>query len=125
MHKAIQDTTYDGFLIQKGTLIIANMYSAHHNPKHWDEPEAFNPERFLSPTGEKLKNPLQYAPFSVGRRQCLGEKFAMDTLFLFVTSIFQNFQFSPYDTNQKLDLEPPPGFLRIPKPFRVKISRRF
>jgi len=101
------------------------LYSAHYNPEQWNEPEIFRPERFLSPEGEKLKNPLEYAPFGVGRRQCLGESFAMDSLFLFIISFFQNFQFSPYDENQKLDLEPKPGVIRVPKPFSVKISSRF
>jgi len=125
MHRALQDTTYDGFTIEKGTLIMANMYSAHYNPNNWKEPEQFRPERFLSPTGEKLRNPPHLVPFQAGRRQCLGENFAMDALFLFVTSIFQNFQISPYDINEKLELEPPPGFMRAPKPFSVKISSRF
>jgi len=125
IHRALYDTEFNGFAIKKGTLVIANMYSAHHNPDHWSQPELFRPERFLSPSGEKLRNPSQFVPFQVGRRQCLGESFAMDTLFLFVTCIFQNFVIFPDYKDQKLDFEAIPGFLRLPKPFRVKINSRF
>jgi len=124
MHRVLEDTESNGFRIRKGTLVLANLYSAHYNPDKWNHPELFRPERFLSPTGEKIKNPPYFVPFEVGRRQCLGESFALDSLFLFITSIFQNFKISPYDKKQKLDVQPLSGFLRMPKPFSVKIQSR-
>jgi len=123
-HRTLHDTEFGGFIIRKGTLVLANLYSAHYNPDKWNEPERFLPERFLTPSGEKAKNPPYFLPFQVGRRQCLGESFAMDSLFLFVTSIFQNLKISPYIKSEMLDLEPISGILRIPKPFRVKIDSR-
>jgi len=125
MHRVLQDTEWHGFRIREGTLVLANLYSAHYNREQWNEPERFRPERFLSPNGrEKIKNPPHFVPFSVGRRQCLGESFAMDSLFLFIASIFQNFEISPEEKNQKLDLEPSEGLVRVPKPFSVKIQSR-
>jgi len=124
IQRALHDTDFDGFFIKKGTLIMGNIYSAHYNPDHWNEPEIFRPERFLSPSGEKIKNPPQFIPFEVGRRQCLGESYAMDNMFLFISSIFQNLLISPYEKDQNLDFETIPGFTRTPKPFKVKITRR-
>jgi len=125
MHRVLADTEFNGFTIRKGTLVVGNLYSAHYNPDKWSQPELFRVERFLSENGEKIKNPPEFIPFHVGRRQCLGEGFAMDSLFLFITSIFQNFKISPQDKHHKLDLEPFPGILRLPKPFSVNISSRF
>jgi len=124
MHRSLCDTEFNGFRIRKGTLVLANLCSAHYNPDKWNEPELFQPERFLSPNGEKMKNPPHFLPFQVGRRQCLGESFAMDSLFLFIASIFQTFQLTPYDKTQELDLEPLPGIARMPKPFTVEINSR-
>jgi len=124
MHKTLYDTNVKGFKISKGTTVICNLYSAHHNPEYWGDPEVFRPERFLSPTGEKLRNPPHFLPFQVGRRQCLGENFAMDSLFLFVTAIFQKFHVTQYSKEYPIDLESIPGFTRDPKPFYVNIKSR-
>jgi len=125
MHRTLCDKEVRGFSIRKGTVVLGNLYSAHHNKKYWNDPEKFLPERFLTKSGEKLKNSPAFVPFEVGKRRCLGENLAMETLFLFIASIFQNFRVSKYKENDKLDLLGLPGFVRTPKPFVVKIQKRF
>jgi len=124
MHKTLYDKEINGFMIRKGTIVIGNLYSGNHSPKYWTNPEQFDPERFLSANGDKVKTPPGFVPFEVGKRRCLGENFAMETLFLFITSIFQNFKVSKFEDKDKLDLTPEPGFVLCPKPFRVKIQKR-
>jgi len=127
MHRTLKtlDTNVQGFKISKGTTVICNLYSVHHNPEYWDDPKIFRPEKFLSPTTrEKLRNPPHFLPFQVGRRQCLGENFALDSLFLFVTAIFQKFHVTQYSNECPIELESIPGFFRNPKPFYVNIKSR-
>jgi len=124
MHKALYDKEFKGYMIRKGTTIIENIYSINNNPEYWGDPENFRPERFLSPSGEKLKNPPYLIPFEVGRRQCLGETFALDSLFLFINAVFQNFHITQYSKDFPLDFESLPGFTRGPKPFYVRIASR-
>ena len=38
---------FRGFVIKKGTPIIPNFFSAHHDPRHFPQPAEFRPERFL------------------------------------------------------------------------------
>jgi len=64
-HAAMQDVTICGYTIPKGTGIFPNLYSASYDPKHWEEPERFNPERFLTADG-KLKRIDAFIPFSTG-----------------------------------------------------------
>ncbi|KAF8786768.1 Cytochrome P450 18a1 like protein [Argiope bruennichi] len=62
-----QDIHINGYVIPKGSEIIANLWALHHDPAYWDEPEQFRPERFLTDGGTKLaKNSPSYAPFSIG-----------------------------------------------------------
>jgi len=124
MNKALYDRDFNGFRITKGTTVIGNMFSIHRNPKYWGDPENFRPERFLSPNGEKLRNPPHFVAFQVGRRECLGENFALDSLFLFITAIFQNFHITQYSNEYPLDLESVPGIARGPKPFYVRAESR-
>jgi len=119
MHRVLKDTELHGLRLRESILVLSNLYSAHYNPEQCNEPELFRPEQFLSPTGEKIKNPPHFVPLSVGQRQCYWQSVAMDSLFLFIALIFQNFQIFPSEKNQHLDLEPSEGLVRLPKPFSV------
>jgi len=126
MHKTLYDKEIRGLMVRKGTVVMGNLYSAHHSPKHWKDPEEFRPERFLSPNGDKLiKNPPAFIPFQIRKRRCLGEAFAMETLFLFVASIFQKFRVSKSNENDELNLKGVPGFVLTPHSFHVNIQKRF
>jgi len=115
----------NGFYNPKGTVLLGNAYSSHHNPEYLAIPEKFSPERFLFQNGECVKNNPAFMPFGVRRRYCPGETFAMDSLFLFTTSIFQNFYKCKSREEDELVLESKPGFLRLPLPFYVKLEERF
>jgi len=79
---------------------MANNHYIHYNQKIWGDPQNFRPERFLSPDGKVFKKHEALLAFSVGRRQCLGETLARDTLFLFITNIFQRFTMIHEDPNK-------------------------
>ena len=59
---------------------------------HWPEGKEFRPERFLDNKGDVVKD-AHFIPFSVGKRQCLGETLAKTELFLFFTALVQQFRF--------------------------------
>lgn len=123
-HRAIENKEFHGYVIPKGTWIIGNLWSVHNNPEIWGDPENFRPERFLSEDGTKAKKHEALVPFQVGKRACLGEPLARDTIFLFLASIFQKFQVGPDPENPKLDFEPMIGFILVPKPFNVVMKER-
>ncbi|XP_011641126.1 cytochrome P450 9e2-like [Pogonomyrmex barbatus] len=65
------------FTIKKGQSAWIPIYALHHDPKYFEEPEKFDPERFL---GEKRKDSLNcgaYLPFGLGPRMCIGNRFAL------------------------------------------------
>ena len=68
----MQDTTFHGYDIKKGTWIVANHHSIHFNKETWGDPENFRPERFLSADEKTVQKRDALIAFSVGRRQCLG-----------------------------------------------------
>lgn len=53
--------------------------------------QEFHPERFL--IDGKVTIPDRHFPFGVGKRRCMGELMARANIFLFVTTLLQNFSF--------------------------------
>ena len=52
-------------ILPKNALCTASAWQIHHNPKYWENPKQYNPERFL--TNEK-RHPFSWIPFSAGPR---------------------------------------------------------
>ncbi|XP_055678891.1 probable cytochrome P450 6d4 [Lutzomyia longipalpis] len=56
--------------IDKGTILIMPIRSLHMDPKYYDNPEEFQPERFKEMT--RSKSNLSYQAFGQGPRQCIA-----------------------------------------------------
>ncbi len=87
---ATQDDTLLGHPIKKGDRIQINPYFTHHNPRYWDAPEEFRPERFSKENIGKI-NEYVYLPFGKGPRTCLGNHFGTFEMFVGVALLYQNF----------------------------------
>ena len=71
--KVKQDFSWNDFHFKKGTLTLLDLYGTNHDPKLWDHPEVFNPERFANWSG----SPFSFIPqgggdYYLGHR-CAGE----------------------------------------------------
>ena len=123
-HRALQDVKFHGYDIPKGTLLMQNLHYMHHDPKIWGNPEEFQPERFLSADGKSFKKHEALTPFSIGKRACLGETLARDTIFLYFTNLFHRFSIRLADDSKDATMEPAPGFLLAPQDFNVILQDR-
>ncbi|KAB7505057.1 hypothetical protein Anas_09350 [Armadillidium nasatum] len=89
---------------KRGSVVITNFETCHKNPLHWKHPNTFSIDNFLDDEGKLIKNKEGYLPFSLGRRQCLGESLAKMELFIFIGAILQNFEIlEPKGQNVKLE----------------------
>ncbi|KAG8176956.1 hypothetical protein JTE90_015422 [Oedothorax gibbosus] len=87
-----KETTLRGYRIPKGAVTVMNFYTAHTDPETHENPDTFDPSRFVSKE-EKQREDLPIS-FGIGKRACIGEAFAQLHIFLFVATIFQNFHLS-------------------------------
>ena len=58
--------------LNPGDLVQVPIWSLHHDPHHWPDPEAFIPDRFL-PENKGDIHPFTHMPFGMGPRNCIGE----------------------------------------------------
>jgi len=124
-HAATEDVNFHGYDIPKGTIIFANLYANHHDPEIWGEDvKEFRPERFLSPDETTVIRHEALMPFSTGRRVCLGETLARDSLFLFAANLALNFEVTVENGKQKPTLEISRGITLGPLSSTVLMKER-
>jgi cytochrome P450 len=102
--EAIEDTEIGGFRVPKGTQLFAFQWATHRDPRFFDEPDAFRPERWSGDASEQLPK-YAYFPFGGGPRQCIGNYFAMMEIVLLLATIGQRFRFR-LDPNHKVEVLP-------------------
>ncbi|KAK7864374.1 hypothetical protein R5R35_010972 [Gryllus longicercus] len=71
-----EDVHTGGFTLPAGCNVAMHIHHAHRNPKHFPNPEVFDPDNFL-PERVQGRHPYAYIPFSAGSRNCIGQKFAL------------------------------------------------
>ncbi|XP_040204240.1 cytochrome P450 2K6-like isoform X1 [Rana temporaria] len=116
-HETIQDVTFRGYFIPKGTAVFPLLYSVLNDEAYFKKPFEFYPEHFLDAEGNFKKNDA-FIPFSIGKRSCVGETLAKMELFLFFTSLLQNFTFQA-SSGAEIDLEPAEAGNHGPKPYQL------
>ena len=85
----INDDQFENYSWEKGTIIISNFYGLHHDPEFWDNPDKFDPERFL----RSKKLPDNFFPFGAGPRMCIGNHFALMEMVIVIRYLYSNFDF--------------------------------
>lgn len=78
-----------GVSIKKGTIVMIAAWAANRNPKYWPNPDKFWPERWES--AENL-NPYAFTTFGHGPRNCIGTRFAYESLKLFLCNLVKEFR---------------------------------
>ena len=120
-HKTIMDANIINFSVKENTSILINIYDIHHNENYFENASQFIPERFLDSKGH-YKRLDGYLPYTCGRRECLGKRFAEKEIAYLVVTLLKNFDLSlPFD--EHIDTEPLSGTLLRPKPYKVKIEK--
>jgi cytochrome P450 len=100
----IEDDAIGGYRVRANQPVYMCQWVTHRHPEFWDNPEGFDPERFL-PERAANRPRFAYFPFGGGARQCIGNTFALMEAQLVVATVLQRFA---------LDLAP--GARVTPKP---------
>ncbi|NJM74222.1 MAG: cytochrome P450, partial [Scytonema sp. RU_4_4] len=119
------DTTINGYFIPKNTSVAINLYSLTRDEHYWEEPEKFNPHRFLTESGEIREDLLdKYYPFGLGKRRCLAEHLGRLIIFSLLTNMMHKCKFESV-AEEKLSFEGVPGAVVAPMPYKVTVKPRF
>jgi cytochrome P450 len=117
--KALKADRICGYEVPPGTTILISQFLTHRNPKVWEHPERFEPERF-TPKAMHARPPACYLPFGEGQRMCIGEGFATLEALAFFGLAMQRYRLErassePVELKEQVTLRPKGGM-----PMRIK-----
>lgn len=83
--------------IMAGSLIMCSPLLLHYNDIYHKDPEVFNPSRW---TDLDSKSKESFMPFSIGRRNCVGQSLANAELNVVLSNLCSDYHFSIDDEGQ-------------------------
>jgi len=89
--EALQEESFGGERIPKGSLVFVVPWLLHRHKKLWRNPDHFIPERFLPEQASAISK-FAYVPFSVGPRICAGMSFGATEAILCLATLAQRFR---------------------------------
>ncbi|XP_069823406.1 cytochrome P450 2D6-like [Dendropsophus ebraccatus] len=123
VHMAYREVEIKGYNIPKGTTVLINLSSVLKDQQIWEKPFQFYPKHFLDENGKFVKREA-FMPFSAGRRACLGEQLARMELFLFFTTLLQQFTFEIPSDQPRPREEPVYALTLSPQPYNIRAITR-
>ncbi|XP_067135721.1 cytochrome P450 3A11-like [Centruroides vittatus] len=110
-----------GVTLPKRTIVAVPVYAISHDPKYFQFPDKYNPERFFGENRKSIQ-PFTYMPFGAGPRNCIGMKFAFMEIKLALAKILYYVKFRPGSrTKHEVDFLPGRGFNR-PREVILKVE---
>ncbi|KAL5552130.1 hypothetical protein UlMin_002306 [Ulmus minor] len=104
-HRAAETCQVMNYTIPKDTQVIVNFWAIGRDPKYWEDPLVFKPERFLNSSLDFRGNDFEYFLFGSGRRMCPGMPMAVKHVPLIIASLIHSFDWSLPQGNDPNDID--------------------
>ncbi len=112
---SVEEDQLGDVVIPPRSPILLVQYATHRHREFWDNPEGFDPDRFLPEQTEK-RHPYAYFPFGAGPRICIGNHFALMEALLIVATVASRWRLNlvpgaPVIPQARVTLRPKGGLL--------------
>jgi cytochrome P450 len=103
-----------------------HQYTIMRDPERWDRADDFMPERFLIDDKFSKSQCPAFIPFGAGKRSCIGDRLAVNNLFLILVRLFQSTQDYDLvlDSHQGLDPDLKNPDTVIPKEYHISFKTK-
>ncbi|XP_058763199.1 phenylacetaldehyde oxime monooxygenase CYP71AN24-like [Vicia villosa] len=102
--ETISSVNLKGHYIPKKTMVYVNNWAIQRDPKNWENPEEFMPERFEHSQVDFRGQDFQYIPFGFGRRGCPGMNFGIAMVEYILASLLYWYDWETNSGKQDIDM---------------------
>ncbi|KAF7005516.1 hypothetical protein CFC21_020633 [Triticum aestivum] len=115
---AREDCTVMGYDIPKGTNVYINVFAISRDPKNWNSPGEFKPERFEDTQVNFNGTYFEFIPFGAGRRQCTGIQFTLSLAVMALANFLYHFDWKLPDASSLASFD-------MSEKFGITVCRRY
>ena len=115
--EAVNDCVLGGYHVPASTTLLMSTWVVHRDPRWYDRPEEFRPERWVGSKAPKFA----YFPFGGGPRLCIGNTFAMMEMVLVLATVAKDYRIR---VGPGLWMKPEPTFTLRPTAMPAVMERR-
>ncbi|KAJ4953421.1 hypothetical protein NE237_030253 [Protea cynaroides] len=126
-HVSNADTTVTGYFIPKGSHVLLSRIGLGRNPKVWDDPLKFKPERHLKDPSvevDLVESELRFISFSTGRRGCIGATLGSAMTVMLLARLLQGFSWGVPPGESRIELNESITDLFLAKPLLAHAKPR-
>ncbi|TDD16613.1 cytochrome P450 [Nonomuraea diastatica] len=114
-----RDTTLSGFDLHRGEQVMFSAYHLHRDPRWWDNPDEFRPERWLGQ--DRPYAGRAYIPFGAGPRHCFGNQLSITHLTLAIAWLADAYDIEVLNSAAAREV---PGALLTPRGLKARFRPR-
>ncbi|KAJ0564988.1 putative cytochrome P450 [Helianthus annuus] len=104
-HKTETEVKLGEYIVPKNTQILVNAWAMARDPKYWENPMTFKPERFLENELEYKGQHFEFIPFGSGRRMCPGIPLAQRVVSLMVATFVYHCDWNLPHATEEMDMD--------------------
>ncbi|XP_023749233.1 geraniol 8-hydroxylase [Lactuca sativa] len=103
-HKTESEVQLGNYIIPTNTQILVNAWAIARDPRYWENPLVFMPERFLANQVDYKGKHFEFIPFGSGRRRCPGMPLAHRLVRLLLASFVYHFDWELPHAKEEMDM---------------------
>ena len=113
-----------GFHVDAGKLVGASISVSNRLEGAFEDPDRFDPSRYLDPRHDDLDNPWNWIPFGAGRHRCVGAAFALMQLKTIFCVLLRDFELTPAQPPESYRNDLSKMVVQLAQPCEVHYRRR-
>ena len=124
LRKVMQPLEVEGFTIPPGKLVGTSIAVSNRLEGAFDDPDRFDPSRYIDPRHDDLDNPWNWIPFGAGRHRCVGAAFALMQLKTIFCILLRDWELEPAQPPDTYRNDHSKMVVQLAQPCRVRYRRR-
>ncbi len=114
----------EGYRVEPGKLVGASIAVSNRLADAFDDPDRFDPGRYLDPRHDDTDNPWNWIPFGAGRHRCVGAAFALMQLKTIFCVLLRDWELTPDQPPETYRNDYSKMVVQLAQPCRVRYRRR-